>query len=150
MSEEIKDIHNNQNNIVGEPAVTASITAQALATEQSLPLNSEKSRMKVSIDKLSYLSDGWNGVDAKSISQIVIENMLSVVLRSSNEDWLGWTIEPNTNGTLILRLRSKKAAISLGAERYSYFIKEGRNVTGRNNIDFTPSALLSTIRILNS
>ena len=115
-----------------------------------LPLEDEKSRVKVALDKLSYLKAGWDGLDALPISENVLSNVSQLLMISDNRDWLDWDIEPNTNGTIILRHRSHFAGVSIGANLFSYYQKADNNITGRDAVDFTTDAVLSVMRSLNA
>jgi hypothetical protein len=115
-----------------------------------LPLNDEKSRIKVALDKLSYLKAGWDGLEALPVSKGVVNNVSQLLTISTNIDWRDWIIEPNINGTVILRSMSRMAGISIGSDTFSYYKKEGKSVTGHDGVDFSASAVLSVMRILNS
>ncbi len=114
-----------------------------------LPLNDEKSRIKVALDKLSYLKAGWDGLEALPISKGVLTNVSRFLAISDNQDWHDWIIEPNVNGTVILRSISRMAGISIGNETFSYYKKEGKNITGRDGVNYSANAVLSVMRILN-
>lgn len=115
-----------------------------------LPLNEEKSRIKIALDKLSFLKAGWDGLDAAPIAKEVISNVFHLLSVSDNQLWHNWTLEPNTNGTVILRSRSHVCAISLGVDSFSYFIKDGRNVTGQDSVPFSPEAVVNVMQSLNN
>jgi hypothetical protein len=112
-----------------------------------IPLNDEKLRIKVALDKLSYLKAGWDGLDALPISVKAVSNVLQLLAVSDDKIWQNWVLEPNINGTLTLRSRSHTSAISLGADRFSFFVKNGRNVAGSDNVPFSAEAV---IRIMQS
>lgn len=115
-----------------------------------LPLNDEKSRIKVALDKLSYLKAGWDGLEAPPVSKGVLANVSRLLSISDNQDWHDWVIEPNINGTVILRSISRMAGISIGFDAFSYYRREGKNITGRDGVDYSADAVLSVMRILNS
>ena len=114
-----------------------------------LPLGDEKSRIKVSLDKLSYLKAGWDGLEALPIAKKVIANVSHLLATSDNLDWKGWAIEPNINGTVILRSNSRRSCISLGADSFSFFIKNGKDVEGQDEVCLTSEAVLSVMRSVN-
>lgn len=114
-----------------------------------LPLNDEKSRIKIALDKISYLKAGWDGLDALPIAQEAILNVLQLLSVSDNHVWHNWLIEPNINGTLILRSRSHLSAISLGADSFSYYKKEGRNIKGQDNMPFSAEAVVGIMQSLS-
>ena len=115
-----------------------------------LPLNDEKSRIKVALDKLSYLKAGWDGLEALPVSKGVLTNVSRLLSISLNQDWRDLLIEPNINGTVIVRSISRMAGINIGVDAFSYYKKEGKNITGRDGLAFSADAVLSVMRILNS
>ncbi len=86
-------------------------------------------------------------MDALPVSKSVINNIESSIRISKNNDWHSWNIEPNINGTIIIR--RDNAAISLGATSFSYYFKVGINIGGQNQITFSPDAIIATIRFIN-
>ncbi len=114
-----------------------------------LSMDDEKSRVKVSLDKISYLNTGWDGLDARPVSEEVISNALQLLAVSENLDWHNWTLEPNINGTITLRSRSHSSAISIGSDSFSYYIRNGRNITGKDNVPFAANAVLKVMQSLN-
>ena len=135
------------NNIASEPAVAFGSTRYGKKYDAVLSIQNEKSRIKVSIDKLSYLNFDWDGMAALPINNEIINNITEVVRISKNNDWIEWQIEPNVNGTIFLR--HDDAAISLGINTFSYYVKKGGKVTGKNKIIFSPESLIETIRMIN-
>lgn len=115
-----------------------------------LPMDDEKSRIKVALDKLSFLKTGWDGLDALPVSKRVLHNVSLILLTSNNQDWKNWTIEPNINGTVLLRSISRKAGISIGSDTFSYYQKEDGNITGKDAVDFSATAVLTVMRSSNS
>lgn len=97
-----------------------------------LPLDDEKSRIKVALDKFFFLKAGWDGLEALPVSESAIRNVSQLLIISDNRDWYNWTVEPNINGTVILRHSSRMAGISIGTDAFSYYQKEGNNVTGHD------------------
>lgn len=141
------DIKQNPNNIAAEPAVAFGSMSYDAEYDTVLTVSNEKSRIKISIDKLSYLKYNWDGLEALPINNDVIKNINATVRISKNKDWKGWKIEPNVNGTIYLRRND--AAISLGNNAFSYYIKDGGKVVGKNKIAFSPESLIETIQMIN-
>ena len=115
-----------------------------------LPMDDEKSRIKVALDKLSFLKAGWDGLDALPVSKSVLHNVSLILIASTNQDWKNWTIEPNINGTVVLRHSSHLSGISIGSNAFSYYQKEGSNITGHDAVVFSATAVLSVMRSSNS
>lgn len=114
------------------------------------PLGDEKSRIKVAVDKLFFLNTGWDGLEALPVSESAIRNVSQLLIVSDNRDWHNWTVEPNINGTVILRHSSRMAGISIGSDAFSYYQKDGNNVTGRDMVVFSASEVLAVMRSVNS
>lgn len=141
------NIKQNPNNIAAEPTVAFGSMSYDAEYDTVLTVSNEKSRIKISVDKLSYLQYDWDGMAALPINNEVINNINAVVQISKNKDWNNWSIEPNVNGTIFLR--RDDAAVSLGVNAFSYYIKDGGKVVGKNKITFSPEALIETIRMIN-
>ena len=141
------NIKQNPNNIAAEPTVAFSSMSYDAEYDTVLTVSNEKSRIKISVDKLSYLQYDWDGMAELPINNEVINNINAVVQISKNKDWNNWSIEPNVNGTIFLRRND--AAVSLGVNAFSYYMKDGSKVVGKNKISFSPEALIETIRMIN-
>ncbi len=141
------DILSDNQHYAAEPACPFATAEYETSCEFTMPSSSEKSRIIIAVDKISYLRDGWDGADAPSISAKVIENIKRIVDLCKNNDLIGWSIEPNINGTIFLRFND--AAISLGADKFSYYYKEGNKVFGKNKLSFSPNTVIDTIRMIN-
>ena len=124
--------------------------SQGEALPVVLPLNDEKSQIKIALDKLSYLKAGWDGLDAAPIAKDVIYNVLQLLSVSDNQVWRNWSLEPNINGTLILRSRSRTSAISLGSDTFSFYIKNGQNITGKDDVPFSAESVVGIMQSLNN
>ena len=114
----------------------------------ALSVNNEKARIKVALDKMSYLKSGWDGMDALPIPKRILSNVTMLLFASDDFDWKGWSIEPNINGSIILRSETRLSGISLGAESFSYYVRKGKNIEGEDNVDFTPEAVLSVMHAI--
>lgn len=136
----------NQPN-AAEPSTVFGTVEHETSYGFAIPSSSEKSRIIIAVDKLSYMRDGWDGADAPSINTKVIENIKNIVDLCKNNDLIGWNIEPNINGTILLRYED--AAISLGADMFSYYFKVGNKVSGKNKLVFSTAAVIDTIRMIN-
>lgn len=134
-------------NIAAEPSTVFGMADREATYGFAMPSSSEKSRIIIAVDKLSYLRNGWDGADAPSISTKVIENIKQIVDLCKNNDLIGWNIEPNINGTIFLRYNN--AAISLGTDMFSYYYKVGNKVFGKNKLVYSPDAVIDTIRMIN-
>lgn len=114
-----------------------------------LPLDDEKSRVKVALDKFFFLKAGWDGLEALPVSEKAIRNVSQLLMISDNGDWHNWTVEPNINGTVILRHSSRMAGISIGSDAFSYYQKDGNNVTGHDMVVFSAGEVLAVMRSVN-
>ena len=59
---------------------------------------------------------------------------------------VGLTIFPETNGTLLIDCTDKEAGISLGNDKFSYYIIKDGQVIGENGIDFSVQAITQVIK----
>ena len=78
------DIKQNQNANAAEPAVAFGSMSYDAEYDTVLTVNNEKSRIKISIDKLSYLKYNWDGLEALPINNDVIKNINATVRISKN------------------------------------------------------------------
>ena len=98
------------------------------------------------LDHLAELKDGWAGEGSYAISRRVLNNVKSVLLVSDDEDWKEWMIGPDVNATLGLQSKLSEGCISVGAEKFSYYVeKNGKEIYG-NHIPFNPEAMLKVMR----
>ena len=81
------------------------------------------------------------------MSKKVVKNFKSVLAKAPEKNLQGWHLEPQANGTLLMLNDSRNAGINLGAGDYSFFVVENGNVEGKNNVHFTVSNLLQTIKM---
>ena len=98
------------------------------------------------LDHLAALKNNWDGEGALPISRKVINNVKNVLAISDDEDWEEWMIGPDGNATLGLQSKTTRAAISVGANEFSYFAKINGVRSGESHVAFTPEALLDVMR----
>ena len=105
---------------------------------------------------LEQLSDfqeygqGWDGASALPLNRTVVKNFKAILQRGKDNELSGWSISPETNGTLLLQNRKHDAGINLGMKEFSYFIITGENVEGKDAVKFSPKAVISVIKSINA
>lgn len=104
------------------------------------------SRVYSRLDYLASLEKDWDGEGGLPVSRRVLDNIKRTLLISDDSDWQGWLIGADANATLGLQSKTTKACISIGAKEYSYFARKDGNRFGESHVDFTPEALLNTMR----
>ena len=98
------------------------------------------------LDHLATLKNDWDGEGALPISKKVINNVKSVLSISDDEDWEEWMIGPEGNATLGLQSKTTRAAMSVGAEEFSYFAMINGKRYGESHVKFTPESFLDIMR----
>lgn len=106
--------------------------------------------MKSRVSFLTTLQQGWDGYDALPISNKVVANMNAFLANVSEKDLTGWRALPEINGTISLQNDEKRAGIQMGDTAFSYFVINGNQVTGDDNIVFAVPAILNVLRDINS
>ncbi len=93
---------------------------------------------------------GWDGEDASPLERSTVKNFKAVLNDSKDEDLQGWTISPETNGTLLLQSLTHNAAINIGNDAFSYYIKRGGKIEGENAVAFSSKSVLNIMRKVES
>lgn len=93
--------------------------------------------------------EGWDGENARPLSGKVVKNFKAVLAKASEKSLQGWHLEPQANGTLLIMNNGRNAGINLGVRDYSFFIVRNGSIEGKNNVHFTVSNLLQTIKHIN-
>lgn len=105
------------------------------------------------LDKLNTYKNyqrGWDGENASPLTSEVVSNFSSVLEVIDKRLLLGVTIYPETNGTLLVDCNRREAGISLGNDRFSYYITDNDKVEGKNGIPFSVMAFTEVLKIINS
>lgn len=104
------------------------------------------SRVFARLDYLASLKENWDGEGGLPVSRRVLDNVKNTLLISDDEDWQEWLLGTDANATIGLQSKLTKACISLGAREFSYYARKNGERLGESHIDFTPEALLNTMR----
>ena len=94
-------------------------------------------------------AQGWDGEEASPLTPQVVDNFNQVLNQIDKRLLQGLTIYPETNGTLLIDSTKREAGISLGDQRFSYYVIEGDKITGQDGIPFTPEAFAQVIARIN-
>ena len=89
---------------------------------------------------------GWDGEDAVPLTSQVVTNFSRLLEVIDKQLLIGLTIFPETNGTLLIDCTEKEAGISLGNDKFSYYVIKDGQVTGENGIDFSVQAITNVIK----
>jgi len=89
---------------------------------------------------------GWDGEDAVPLTPQVVMNFNHLLEVIDKQLLVGLTIFPETNGTLLIDCTDKEAGISLGNDKFSYYIIKDGQVMGENGIDFSVQAITQVIK----
>ena len=92
---------------------------------------------------------GWDGEQASPLTEKVVSNFSHVLETIDKKLLEGITIFPETNGTLMIDSTRREAGISLGDDKFSYYVIDGDVVKGENGVPFTVSALTNIIKEIN-
>ena len=104
------------------------------------------------LDKLKTYkgyTKGWDGDEASPLTEKVVSNFCLVLETIDKKLLEGITIYPEVNGTLLIDCTRREAGISLGDDKFSYYMIEDDAVKGENGIPFSVSALTKVIELLN-
>lgn len=141
---------------LGYIADNESYMAKTIAFIKSLTHRQQKAEKGVAyMALLEQLSDfqeyqkGWDGGDALPLNAKVVRNFKSVIQKCSETSLTGWHVSPETNGTLLFENGQADAGINIGIKEFSYFIIKDGNVNGENNVKFSVSAILKTMKKIN-
>lgn len=116
-------------------------------------LNRENARKRL-LDRLSNLRiDMSNGIQLglHPLEPQTEENVSNVIYSYTGNGLDEWSLFPNTNGTLIFQLKSRRVgAISIGNEYFSYAGKtsSGERIKGKQSV--SPEAIVSVMKNLES
>lgn len=107
------------------------------------------SRVFERLDYLASLPADWDGYGAHPVSRQVISNLKKVLLISDDDDWKDWLIGAESNATIALQSKQKRASISLGNDEYSYYaVLEGKEI-GKSHLAFSPDSFLKLMNKLS-
>lgn len=92
---------------------------------------------------------GWDGENANPLTDEVVSNFCSVLEVIDKSLLQGITIYPETNGTLLIDCTRREAGISLGNDRFSYYVTDDDSVDGENGIPFSVAAFTDVLKKIN-
>jgi hypothetical protein len=97
------------------------------------------------LNELASLQDNWDDDGAPPIERQVVSNVKEVLDISPESLLSKWVLFPDTNGTLIIKLKGMQASISIGIKSYSYSYKKENEAHRANNCLFVASDVLELI-----
>lgn len=90
--------------------------------------------------------EGWDGLVALPLQPLSVNNFRGAISLCDDSDLLGWTLSPETNGTLMLTTQDGTAGINIGDATFSYFQIVDGNVSGESSVAFNPSRVAEIIK----
>ncbi|MBQ9355885.1 MAG: hypothetical protein IJT98_01125 [Prevotella sp.] len=99
--------------------------------------------------EMSELEADWDDEGALPINKDVINTVRLLIDADRGDAMSQWIIFPDTNGTLMLDAKHRKATISIGIDKYSYVYHGKGFDESSNNEKLTIEALIKLIRHIN-
>ena len=96
--------------------------------------------------ELAALAKGWDGASAMPIEKKTVQNMQRLIKAGVSEDFSGWVLFPDDNGTLLMQSKDGMASISIGNSSYSFVYTKDGKVNAGENIRFSAIKVLKTLR----
>ena len=96
--------------------------------------------------ELAALAKGWDGASAMPIEKKAVQNMQRLIKAGASEDFNGWVLFPDDNGTLLMQSKDGMASISIGNSSYSFVYTKDGKVNAGENIRFSAIKVLKTLR----
>ena len=98
------------------------------------------------LNELACLSEDWDDDGALPIEPQVIANLRLILDASTDEALSSWVLFPDINGTLLIKIKSQQASISIGESEYSYAYNKGGESRRASHMPFSAHAV---IRLIN-
>lgn len=116
----------------------------------ALPRGHNYQEMLRRLSDFQEYEEGWDDADALPLNHSVVKNFKKVLEQSTDSQLDGWTIFPVANGTLLLEYKPAEAGINIGKDDFSYYRLNGKgDVEGKNNQQFSPTAILNTMKLIS-
>lgn len=129
--------------------------------KQDLTTYPDTTEVRNEIDRASYYElikkfntykeyqEGWDGENAVPLTKKVVDNFNLMLEQLDIKMFQGLTIYPETNGSLLIDSTKREAGISLGEQKFSYYVISDDKVTGENSIPFSVKAISEVISMIN-
>lgn len=95
--------------------------------------------------KFQDYAEGWDGLEALPLQPLSVNNLRGAISICDDAVLAGWTLTPETNGTLMLTSNDGMAGINIGDATFSYFQIIDGNVHGESNVPFNPNVVADLI-----
>jgi hypothetical protein len=142
---ELGYIADNESYMVKTIAFIKSLTHRQQAEEKGVAYMT----LLEQLSDFQEYQNGWDGSEALPLNAKVVRNFKSVLQKCNERGLTGWHISPETNGTLLFENGQGDAGINIGIKDFSYFIIRDGHVTGENQVKFSVSAILKTMKKIN-
>jgi hypothetical protein len=98
------------------------------------------------LNELANLQQNWDDDGASPIEPQVVANIKQILELSTDTALSSWVLFPDINGTLLIKIKSKQASISIGTSEFSYaYTKEGES----RRASHRPFSADAVIRLIN-
>ncbi len=102
------------------------------------------------LNELARLSEGWDDDGALPIEPQVIANLRQMLDMSPDAALSSWVLFPDINGTLLIKMKSQQASISIGESEYSYAYNKGGESRRASHMPFSAHAVVRLINEMNA
>ena len=101
------------------------------------------------LKSLSELQYGWDGGYAVSVQPKVIQNICQSVFAAPSDDiWKDWILFPDTNGTITMMRRDKKASVRVSNDEYSFGSKKKKKLK-KDHEPYDPQKFINDLKGIN-
>jgi len=97
------------------------------------------------LNKISQLSDDWDGRGARPVYPQTIENVKDIATRQRLWNFSLWQIAPGVNGDIFINYKGKNvsAGIVVNTDVFSYFIENDTSLEGEENLAYNGAQISS-------
>lgn len=103
--------------------------------------------VKTEFDELSRLQEGWDGEDARPLTDEVKRNFTTLYKAIPYKKWHHLSLDAECNGTLTISSSEVEAGINIGNKSFSYYRMENDSVVSEGITDFTVENFMSVFEI---
>jgi hypothetical protein len=102
------------------------------------------------LNELAKLEKDWDEDGASPIESQVVANIRQILDLSPDAVLSSWVLFPDINGTLLIKIKSKQASISIGSSEFSYaYTKDGESRRASHK-PFSANAVIRLINEINA
>lgn len=102
------------------------------------------------LNELANLKQDWDDDGASPIEPQVVANMRQILELSPESALSSWVLFPDINGTLLIKIKSQQASISIGTSEFSYAYIKGGESRRSSHRPFSANAVIRLINEINA